>query len=167
MYIHTYTDNPPHAPQFVTRTLGSVYVLIHEKIRESNRLYLRLFLTKDNTSWDILGGGWVGSLLNKCSDSLAWLVLSDWTLLFDLYHYLEQNGYFWLIPEHAAGPSSQVLPGCRVRHPCYSRKLFVRTGLVRFKVGYGISQKNTDSQWNPIYKAFHWICCCGNETIRQ
>jgi len=32
---------------------------------------------------------------------------------------------FWLVPEHAPGPSSQVLPGCRVRHPCYSAKLFV------------------------------------------
>jgi len=47
-------------------------------------------------------------------------------LLFDLFHYLEQNGYFWLVPEHATGPSSQVLPGYQVRHPCYSRKLFVR-----------------------------------------
>ena len=46
-------------------------------------------------------------------------------LLFDLYHYLEQNGYL-LVPEHTPGPSSQVLPGCRVRHPCYSKKLFVR-----------------------------------------
>jgi len=27
-------------------------------------------------------------------------------LLFDLYHYLEQNGYFLLVPEHAPGPSS-------------------------------------------------------------
>jgi len=47
-------------------------------------------------------------------------------LLFDLYHYLEQNEYFLLVPEHAPGPSSQVLPGSRVRHPCYSKKLFVR-----------------------------------------
>ena len=47
-------------------------------------------------------------------------------LLFGLYHYLEQNGYFWLVPEHDPSPSSQVLPGCRVRHPCYSKKLFVR-----------------------------------------
>jgi len=31
-------------------------------------------------------------------------------LLFDLYHYFEQNGYFWLVLEHAPGPSSQVLP---------------------------------------------------------
>jgi len=48
-------------------------------------------------------------------------------LLFDMYHYLEQSGYFWLVPEHAPGPISQVLPGCRVRHPCYSKKLFVRS----------------------------------------
>jgi len=34
---------------------------------------------------------------------------------------------FWLVPEHAPGPSSQVLPSCRVRHPCYSKKLFVRS----------------------------------------
>jgi len=47
-------------------------------------------------------------------------------LLFDVYHYLEQIGYFRLVPEHAPGPSSQVLPGCRVRHPCYTKKLFVR-----------------------------------------
>ena len=47
-------------------------------------------------------------------------------LFFDLYHYLEQNGYFCLVPEHAPGPSSQVIPGCRVRHPCSSKKLFVR-----------------------------------------
>ena len=50
-------------------------------------------------------------------------------LLFDLYHYLEQNGYFWLVPEHAPGPSIQVLPGYRVRHPCYPKKLFVRCRL--------------------------------------
>jgi len=47
-------------------------------------------------------------------------------LLFDLYHYLEQNEYFWLVPEHAPGPGSQVLPGGRIRHPRYSKKLFVR-----------------------------------------
>ena len=47
-------------------------------------------------------------------------------LLFDLYHYLEQNGYFWWVPEHAPGPSSQVLPSSRVRHPPYSMRLFVR-----------------------------------------
>jgi len=47
-------------------------------------------------------------------------------LVFDLYHYLDQKGYFWLVPGHAPGPSSQVLPSCRVRHPCYSKKLFVR-----------------------------------------
>ena len=37
-------------------------------------------------------------------------------ILFDFYRDLEQNGYFWLVPERAPGPSSQVLPGCRVRH---------------------------------------------------
>jgi len=47
-------------------------------------------------------------------------------LLFDLYHYPEQNGHFRLVPEHASGPSSHVLPSCRVWHPCYSKKLFVR-----------------------------------------
>ena len=48
-------------------------------------------------------------------------------LVLILYHYLEQNGCFWLVPEHAPGPSSQVLPSCWFRHPCYSKKLFVRT----------------------------------------
>jgi len=32
-------------------------------------------------------------------------------LLFDLYHYLEQNGHFGLVTEHAPGPSSQLHPG--------------------------------------------------------
>ena len=53
-------------------------------------------------------------------------------LLFDLYHYLEQNGYFWVVQDHAPGPSNQVLPGCRVRHPCYSMKLFVRECIQEF-----------------------------------
>jgi len=37
------------------------------------------------------------------------------------------------------------------------------------KVELDISQTNAcaDSQWNPVYKAFHPICFCGNETIRQ
>ena len=47
-------------------------------------------------------------------------------LLFYLYHYLEQNGYFWWVPEHVPGPSSQVLPGYRVRRLCYPKKIFVR-----------------------------------------
>ena len=50
-------------------------------------------------------------------------------LFFDLYHYLEQNGHFWLAQEHAPGPSRQVLPGCWVRHPRYSKNLFVRNVL--------------------------------------
>ena len=32
-------------------------------------------------------------------------------------------------------------------------------------MGLGISRTNVDSQWNPVYKAFHGIFCCGNETI--
>jgi len=61
-------------------------------------------------------------------------------LLFDLYHYLEQNGCFGLVSEHAPGPSSQVLPGCRVRHPCYSKNLFVRPHFrTVFAISYDIS----------------------------
>jgi len=48
---------------------------------------------------------------------------------FDLYHYLEQNWAFALVPEHATGPSSQVLPSSRVRHPLSSEKILVRPGL--------------------------------------
>jgi len=33
----------------------------------------------------------------------------------------------------------------------------------RLKVGLVISQTNVHSQWNLVYKAFHPICCCGNE----
>ena len=36
-----------------------------------------------------------------------------------------------------------------------------------FKVGMGITRTNTDSQWNPLYNAFHRILWCGNETIRR
>ena len=61
-------------------------------------------------------------------------------LLFDLYHYLEQNGYFWLVPEHALVPSSQVLPGCRVRHPYYFKKLFVRYMLALLIAKHGFGQ---------------------------
>jgi len=41
----------------------------------------------------------------------SWSLVLDprTSLLFDVYHYLEQNGSFWLVPEHAPGPSSQVL----------------------------------------------------------
>jgi len=38
---------------------------------------------------------------------------------------------------------------------------------VYIKVGLGISRTNADSQWNPVYNAFHRIFCCGNETIRS
>jgi len=34
-------------------------------------------------------------------------------------------------------------------------------------VGLGISRTNADSQWNPVYKAIHRICGCGNEMIRR
>jgi len=37
----------------------------------------------------------------------------------------------------------------------------------RLKVGLGISRTNADSQWNPVYNAFHRNFCCGNETIRR
>jgi len=35
------------------------------------------------------------------------------------------------------------------------------------KVGLGISRTNADSQWNPVYNAFHRDFCCGKETIRR
>jgi len=34
------------------------------------------------------------------------------------------------------------------------------------KVGLGISWTNADCQWWPVYKTFHRIGSCGNETIR-
>jgi len=37
---------------------------------------------------------------------------------------------------------------------------------VSLKVGLGMSQTNTDSQWNPVFKALHRFHCCGNETNR-
>jgi len=35
------------------------------------------------------------------------------------------------------------------------------------KVWLGFSRTNADSQWNPVYDAFHRIFCFGNETIRR
>jgi len=34
------------------------------------------------------------------------------------------------------------------------------------KVGLGISRTNADSQWSPVYNAFHRNFCCANKTIR-
>jgi len=39
---------------------------------------------------------------------------------------------FWISTRTAPGPISQVLPGCRVRHPQYSKKLFVRYRCERY-----------------------------------
>jgi len=35
------------------------------------------------------------------------------------------------------------------------------------EVGLSICWQDVDSQWNPDYKAFHWISFCGNEWIVQ
>jgi len=35
------------------------------------------------------------------------------------------------------------------------------------KVWLGIARTSADSQLNPVYKAFHRICCWGNKTIRR
>jgi len=32
-----------------------------------------------------------------------------------------------------------------------------------FEVGLGISRTNADSQWNPVYNAFHRYVCCGTK----
>jgi len=37
---------------------------------------------------------------------------------------------------------------------------------IRIKVGLGIFRTNVDSEWNPVYNAFHRNFCCGNEMIR-
>jgi len=42
-----------------------------------------------------------------------------------------------------------------------------RDSLLIVKVGLGISRSHADSQWNPVYDAFHRIFCCANETICQ
>ena len=36
-----------------------------------------------------------------------------------------------------------------------------------FKLRLGISQMNSDSQWNPVYNAGHRIFCSGNESMRR
>jgi len=64
-------------------------------------------------------------------------------LLFDLYHYFEQNGYFWLVPEHAPGPSSQVLPGCRVWYPCYFQEAFRAVWVTTHMSSEAVTQMST------------------------
>jgi len=51
----------------------------------------------------------------------------------------------------------------------WERNMFFSSRLrpLPFKVGLGISRTNADSQWNPVYNAFHRFFCCGNETIRR
>jgi len=48
-------------------------------------------------------------------------------------------------------------------------RLFLRANLILplRQDGLAVSRMNADSQWNPDYKAFHRIRCCGNKTIRQ
>jgi len=71
-----------------------------------------------------------------------------------------------------------LLPICFVSTTTNSMKCLVNwipmNAHVRFentqpclKVGLGISRTNADSQWNPVYNAFHRIFCCGNESILQ
>ena len=38
---------------------------------------------------------------------------------------------------------------------------------IYLEVGLGITRTNADSQWNPVYNAFHRFFYCGNETIRR
>jgi len=57
--------------------------------------------------------------------------------------------------------------GNRERRICIALYKFRSWLRFWFEVGLGISQTNAHSQWNPVYKAFHPIWCCGNETIRQ
>jgi len=45
---------------------------------------------------------------------------------------------------------------CQKRNKCVKHHVVIELG---------ISRTNADSQWNPVYKAFHRICCCGNEPI--
>jgi len=87
------------------------------------------------TRWRCCVYTWTSVVCIHCPNSVnvytapeaSWRrVFDPWTpLLFNLYHYLEQNGASWWVPKHAPGPSSQVLPGGRVRHPLGSKKDFV------------------------------------------
>jgi len=49
----------------------------------------------------------------------------------------------------------------------FGREPYEISRLRLVKVGLGISRTNADSQWNPVYNAFHRNFCCGNETIRR
>jgi len=52
------------------------------------------------------------TVYTQSAPDASWRRVFDPVTLFSfyLYHYLEQNGAFGLVPEHAPGPSSQVLP---------------------------------------------------------
>jgi len=58
-------------------------------------------------------------------------------------------------------PSSRLLVSALAVYATAFRPMFL------FQVGLGICRTDVDSQWNTVYKAFHQIRCCENDTIRQ
>jgi len=93
--------------------------------------------------------------------------------------------HFWGTCEKRTATQCQILifPACQNsfffrKSPLRSGSLFASTLKVHrprpqsplhfdIKVGLGISRTIADSQWNPLYNAFHRNFCCGNETMRQ
>jgi len=63
-------------------------------------------------------------------------------------------------------PRLLTTPGQTLTPPYCTNFVRKDSGLwFNLKVGLGISRTNADSQWNPVYNAFHRIFCCGNQTI--
>jgi len=74
----------------------------------------------------------------------------------------------WVVLVAHGGNSMAPLKWSRIYIPWDRSEHIQLENLGAFiKVGLGISRTNGDSQWNPVYNAFHRIFCRGNETIRQ
>jgi len=70
---------------------------------------------------------------------------------------------------HSDGTKNRFCPWSDTHVALLQSKMvsFTKISKSCFKVGLGISRTNADSQWNPVYNAFHRIFCGGNEKIRR
>ena len=100
-------------------------------------------------------------------------------LCFNLFQYLEQIGALRLVPEHAPGPSSQVLPGGRVRHPLGSKKVLVRfkghfcvgaslkQGALSFETTSFVQKRTLITRKNRCRSTENRTDCCRNNFAPQ
>jgi len=115
VYIYTYHIHDTNLIMYISRTLSYTSHEVHHVHITNSTIYMSP--TLPHTCQSII-----------CR-TISFLETGYWPLypLFVWFvPFSRTKRDFWLVPEDASGPSSQVLPGCRVRHPCYSKKLFVQ-----------------------------------------